>query len=125
VIDNLTIASSPTTSVNIDIQPGSFPNSLNPRSQGVIPVAILTTDTFDAVTVDPLSVEFGPKGAMETHGQGHIEDVNGDGHLDLVLHFNTQDTGIQCGQASAALTGETFAGQLIQGSDSIQTVGCR
>jgi hypothetical protein len=125
VIDNLTIASSPTTSVNIDIQPGSFPNSLNPRSQGVIPVAILTTGTFDAVTVDPLSVEFGPKGAMEAHGQGHIEDVNGDGHLDLVLHFNTQDTGIQCGQTSAALTGETFAGQLIQGSDSIQTVGCK
>jgi hypothetical protein len=44
----------------IDIKPGSFPNSINPRSKGVIPVAILTTDTFDATTVDPLSVTFGP-----------------------------------------------------------------
>lgn len=110
--------------VAIDIKPGSFPNSINPRSKGVIPVAILTTDTFDATTVDPLSVVFGPNGAVEAHEQGHIEDANGDGDLDLVLHFKTQNTGIQCGDTAAALTGQTFSGQAIEGSDSIVTVGC-
>jgi hypothetical protein len=112
-------------SVTVDIKPGSFPNSINPKSNGVIPVAILTTDTFDATTVDPLSVRFGPKGAKEAHKKGHIEDVNHDGEPDLLLHFRTQATGIQCGQTSASLTGETFDGDPIQGSDSIKTVGCK
>jgi hypothetical protein len=111
-------------SVEIDIKPGSDPNSINPKSKGNIPVAILTTGDFDATTVDPLSVEFGPDGATESHGRGHIEDVDGDGDDDLVLHFRTQDTGIQCGDTSASLTGETFGGQAIEGSDSINTVGC-
>lgn len=110
--------------VNIDIKPGSDPNSINPRSKGVIPVAILTTDTFDATSVDPLSVKFGSNEATETHGQGHIEDVEGDGDMDLMLHFRTQDTGIQCGDTSASLTGQTFEDQAIQGADSIVTVGC-
>jgi hypothetical protein len=112
------------TLVSIDIKPGSFPNSINPRSKGVTPVAILTTDTFDATTVDPLSVEFGPNGAMEVHERGHIEDVDGDSDLDLVLHFATQDTGIVCGDTSASLIGEIFDGQAIEGSDAIRIVGC-
>jgi hypothetical protein len=111
--------------VAIDIIPDSFRNSINPKSRGVVPVAILTTDTFDATIVDPLSVEFGPNGATEAHGRGHIEDANKDGRLDLVLHFNTQDTGIQCGDSSASLTGQTFSGQEIEGTDAITTVGCK
>ena len=90
----------------------------------MIPVAILTTDILDATFVDPLSVRFGPKGAKEAHNKGHIEDVNRDGEPDLVLHFKTQATGIQCDDTSASLTGETFDGDPIQGADSIKTVGC-
>ncbi len=111
--------------VAIDIKPGSDTNPINPKSHGVIPVAILSTDAFDATTVDPLSVRFGPKGAQEAHDQGHLEDVDQDGEPDLVLHFHTQETGITCGETSATLTGETFDGDPIQGSDSIKTVGCK
>ncbi len=57
--------------------------------------------------------------------QSALEDVDGDGDTDLILHFRTQDTGIQCGNTSASLTGQTFSGQAIQGSDSIVTVGCK
>lgn len=108
--------------VSIDIKPGSDPNSINPRSKGVIPVAILTTETFDASTVDPTTVQFGPNGAAPVHAA--LEDVDGDTDLDLILHFRTQETGIACGDTEAVLTGETTGGQAIQGSDSVNTVGC-
>ncbi len=123
-IEFVRIASLATT-VAIDINPGSFPNSVNPRNNGVVPVAILTTAAFDATTVNPMSVKFGPNGATEAHGRGHLEDVDGDGDLDLVLHFRTQAAGIVCGATSASLTGQTFGGQSISGTDSVRTVGCR
>ena len=111
-----------TLGVQIDIKPGSDPNSINPRSRGVIPVAILTTETFDASTVDPNTVEFGPNGAAPVHAA--LEDVDGDADLDLILHFKTQETGIACGDTSASLTGETTGGQTIEGSDAVNMVGC-
>jgi hypothetical protein len=51
-------------------------------------------------------------------------DVNHDGDTDLVLQFRTRDTGIACGDAQARLTGQTVAGELVEGFDSIRTVGC-
>lgn len=110
--------------VGIDIKPGSDPNSINPKSKGKIPVAILTSDEFQANTVDPSTVRFGPSGAKAVNKAG-TEDVDKDGDLDLVLHFNSQETGIQCGDPSAVLTGATNSGQAIQGEDAIRTVGCK
>lgn len=111
--------------VEIDIKPGSAPNVINLRAKGVIPVAILTTPTFDATTVDPFSVWFGPGEAREIHQTSHHEDVDGDGDQDLVLHFDTQKAGIRCGDTTASLTGKTSSGQNIQGTDAIVTVGCK
>jgi hypothetical protein len=65
--------------VSIDVKPGSFPNSVNPRSNGVVPVAILTTGSFDALTVDAATLRFsGPAGAPIAHSSPHPEDVDGD-----------------------------------------------
>ena len=126
VLDRLTfepIAS--VVEVAIDIKPGSFPNSINPKSKGKIPVAILTTDSFDATIVDPTTVLFGATGTEAAPVHSALEDVDGDGDTDMILHFKTQETGIQCGDTSASLTGETLGGQAIEGSDSIRTVGCK
>jgi hypothetical protein len=111
--------------VTIDLKPGSDPAPINPKSQGKIPVAILTTDTFDATMVNAATVRFGATGTEAAPVQVAVEDVNDDGRPDLLLDFNTQDTGIQCGVTSASLIGQTFNGQVIEGSDSIQTVGCQ
>lgn len=122
---SLRVLTSPlVATVQIDIKPGSFPNSINPRSRGKIPVAILTTDTFDATTANPATVRFGPTGTEVGPVHSALEDVDGDGDIDLILHFITRATGIKCGDVSALLTGKTFGGQAIQGSDSITTVGC-
>jgi hypothetical protein len=43
----------------------------------------------------------------------------------MILYFNTQETGIQRGDTSASLTGETVGGQAIEGSDALRTVGCK
>ena len=106
--------------VQIDIKPGEDPPAINPGSKGVTPVAILSTPTFDATTVDPNSVKFGPTGASPVHTS--IEDVNGDGIPDLMFQFNTAQTGIAAGNTQACLTGKTTSGLNIVGCDTIQTV---
>ena len=102
----------------IDIKPGSDPNSININSNGVIPVAILTTECFDAADVDPETVRFGPAEASPVHYA--LEDVDGDG--DMILHFKTQETSIVLGDAEASLTGETYNGQKIVGTDSVKVI---
>ncbi len=111
--------------VEIAIKPASAPNSINPHDRGVISVAILSTDAFDATTVDPRSVKFGPAGAPAQNAVGRIEDINNDGIPDLVLQFPTQATGIACGETSAKLTGKTLQGTSIQGTGSIVTIDCK
>jgi len=112
-------------SIAIDIKPGDDANRLNPAANGNIAVAILTTDTFDALQVDPQSVAFGPAGASESHGRGHVVDVDADGDVDLLLHFRIRQTGIQCGDVEAMLSGTTYDGQSVTGVDAIATVACQ
>jgi len=111
--------------VTVDIKPGSATNPINLKAKGVIPVAILSDATLDATTLDVRSIRFGPGGAVEVHGKGHVEDVNGDGRNDLVLHFDVQASGIACGATSASVSGQTSSGRQFSGSDAVSTTGCR
>jgi hypothetical protein len=94
------------------------------HSQGVVPVAILTTDHFDATTVDHTTVRFG--NASEAHvrrqtgqPQRHEEDFDGDADIDLVFHFRVSDTGYDCDTTNTTLTGSTSAGlQIVAGGEA-------
>lgn len=108
----------------IDIKPGSFPNSINSDSKGVIPVAILTTDDFDASAVDPFSVtlegmEVQVKG--KSGNAGSMEDVDGDGDLDLVVQI-VDDGTLVLGDSTATLTALTHEGGQVFGIDAISIV---
>jgi hypothetical protein len=120
----------PVLEVAIDIKPGNSQNTINPGSNGVIQVAILTTSVadgdavdFDAADVDPATVAFGPGGATPVHPI-RLKDVDHDGDGDLLLHFGTSAAAIACGDTTATLTGATFAAQLFTGTDAVRTVGC-
>ncbi len=107
-------------SVEIDIDPGNDPNFINLLCPSPIPVAILTTDTFDATDVDLATLAFGPAGAPPTGTE--LTDVNDDGITDLVSFYQTVQTGIVFGDTEACLTGQTLDGTPFEGCDSIVTI---
>ncbi|MGB7292995.1 MAG: hypothetical protein WBD99_12555 [Thermodesulfobacteriota bacterium] len=114
--------------VDIDVKPGIDPNLINCNNiRGVIPVAILATEVFDATTVDHTTVSF--EGACETHVRDktgelrrHEEDVDGNGYTDLVFHFLMGDSNLDCDSMEARIVGETFSGQAFKGSDSVHMI---
>ena len=115
----------PVTFIDVDVKPYSQNDNINPRSSGLVAVAVLTSDVFDALQIDPDTVQFGPDGAAKVHGQTHVMDVDNDGDTDLLFHFRMTKTGIQCGDTEATLTGQTWDETLVSGTDNIRTVGCR
>ena len=111
--------------VAIDIKPGNYPNPINLGSNGVIPVAILSSPDFDATTVKPETVFLGGAG-VALRGKGnkemaHEEDVNGDGLIDMVVQVETQAAGLWT-SGDVILTAETSSGLLIQGYDEVVIV---
>ena len=118
--------------VSIDVKPGSFPNSINVESHGTIPVAILSTDGFDAPgSIDPASLTFGRtgeepslayRGKKDPRPQVGYEDVNGDGRLDVVAHFHAADSGFWADDEAAHLRGKTYDGGDFAGSDAVRIV---
>jgi hypothetical protein len=85
-------------------------------------VAVLSAPDFDALQVDMVSVKFGPNAATTSHFR--VGDANADGLPDLLLRFENLELGITCGLRQLQLTGRTYAGQEIYGSDFIRTVSC-
>lgn len=109
VSENLLYADEENTiEVYIDIKPGACPNYLSIRCQGFIQVAILGTPEFDVSTIDPIEIELEREGFEEIKPvRWTYEDVatpfynkvnqcdchvlGGDGYVDLVLKFETQN----------------------------------
>ena len=112
--------------VGIDIKPGSDVSPINPGSYGKIPVAILSTPTFNAPEqVDRTSLTFGRSGSetsLAFCSQGG-EDVNGDGRLDLLCHFYTQQTGFQPDDTEGILKGQTVEAIPVEGRDAVRVMG--
>ncbi|WP_430506312.1 hypothetical protein [Haloparvum sp. PAK95] len=117
--------------LEVDVKPDSDENAINPRSEGVVPVAVLQTDAFDP-TSENVNYRFGAKdvvadgdGARPRHG-GHVEDVDDDGRHDLVLHFPVDGTGFDGDEEEGLLHWERDhrdAHHGRSGSDDVRIVG--
>jgi hypothetical protein len=112
-------------SVCVDIKPGSYPNTINLGSNGVVPVAILSSATFDARTVNPSTVTLA-SAPVKLTGKGtpmsSYQDVNGDGRLDLVVQITTSAFQLTLSDTMAVLKGKTNGGVSIKGTDTIRVV---
>jgi hypothetical protein len=110
--------------INIDIKPGATSIArINPKSRGSIPVALLSSDDFDALKADSGSVRFGPSGTEATAlrcGKGG-EDVNGDGRLDLVCHFDNQAAAFDPSDEEGIVTG-TIGGMPFEGRGDLKVI---
>ncbi len=115
----------PVRDVAIDIRPGSEENVVNPGANGVLPVAILSNEGFDATTIDPLSVKLAEAGVrVRPNGapMAFRQDADGDGRADLVLHVESGELALAPGDTIAQLTGK--AGSLsVRGRDHVRVVG--
>jgi hypothetical protein len=108
--------------VDVDVVPGKDTNRINLGRPGLVQVAVLGDEDVDVTTIDPMSMAFGPEGAPAL--KYWLRDVDGDGDLDLLLLFQVESTGIQCGDTTAPLTGYTYDGLPVVGTGAITTVGC-
>lgn len=114
----------PTQVVDLDIKPGSVPNSINRVAGGMIPVAVLSSAEFDVATLDFGSLTFGRTGAEASLAfcGPVLEDVNADGLPDAVCHFRTADSCFLLTDTAGVLKGFTMDGMRVRGTDSVRIV---
>jgi hypothetical protein len=98
--------------VHVDVKPGSCPNPLRlPKeiggASGELPVAILGTEDFDTMTIDPATIRITREGVegevaplrwanedIATPYEGEpcgCHDLEGDGFMDLTVKFSRQE----------------------------------
>jgi len=120
--------------MEIDIKPGNEQNNINLKSNGVVPVAVLTTEQFDAATVDPATALFA--GAAPRHWG--IEDIDDDGDQDIIFHFRTQELDLDEDSTEATLTAQTAqltgpmtmtaqvsSGTIVSGTDEVKIISSK
>jgi hypothetical protein len=116
------LGSSVNIPVSIDIRPRLAINPISRTAGTVVPVAILSSASFNALTaVNRTSLTFGHAGteASFIHCNTLGQDVNADGYMDLVCQFNGTLGGFQMGDTTGYLRGTTLQGNTIHGSDAV------
>ena len=140
VIDEHGFMSDPdTTTVNvsyiyidIDIKPGSYQNSINLNSHGVIPVAFLTSKDFDASTIDPSTITLYGEDFVNSLAKfrrkknpvpmAFLEDVDEDSDLDLIIHLDTEKLANFELKEICEMGALTYDGFVVFGSDMVRIV---
>lgn len=116
---------SPFIPVSIDIKPGSYPNSINLGSNGVVPVAIFGSADFGVVQINISTVKLaGAKVKANNKDKLNFSysDMNNDGFTDVVVKISTTELQLTTSDTKANLEGQLINGDIIKGSDSVRIV---
>jgi len=112
--------------IAILIKPGNtaIAAPINPRSHGKIPVAILGGPEFNTGSIVVSTLTFGSTGKEDSLSKCNPErvDLNGDGLLDLLCHFNNQDAHFKLTDAEGTVRGEMEDGTQFEGSGYLKVI---
>ena len=131
--------------VYFDIKPATCPNSVQTKAKGVLPAAVLGTETFDVRDIDPATIRLTREGFtgtvapirwsyedVETPFEGVLcgcDSAGPDGHTDLTLKFSLPTVVSTLGLESAkgqtielVIVGMLEDGTEIRGADCVQVL---
>jgi hypothetical protein len=118
----------PVTEIQIDIKPGSSQNRIYLPYNWFVPVAILSSETFDPATVDPTAIDLAGAG-VAVWGCGDVLmavlwDINCDDVDDLLFIVMTADIDLDqiTEDGYAILTAETYDGEALEGRDHVTII---
>jgi len=126
----------------VDVKPGSDVNPLNLKSNGVLPVAICGSETFDVAQIDPDSLRLngvaplrwgyedvcGQDDTSTDPGMNGDDEEMPDGYEDMTLKFNTQDIAGTLGEVwrgkieTLTMVGFFLDGSSILGEETVRIV---
>jgi hypothetical protein len=115
----------PVQYINIDIKPGNAePAPINPKAKGMVPVALLSSNEFNALDVELNTLTFGATGDERSFRRcgKEGEDVNRDGRPDLVCHFENEAAGFVRGDLAGVVKGKTKGGKSFEGRGDLKVV---
>ena len=108
------------------IYPQVLADAIRLPAANVIPVAILSSETFDSTTIDPASLTLVAP-ALNLMGSSNAarckeRDVNGDGLVDLLCQFELAHLPIKSGFSMAMLQGRTTDGIAVRAEVPVHIV---
>ena len=111
--------------IGVDVRPGDDTGAINPRSPGMLAVALLGDAEFDVAQVDPAGVLVaGVPIRVLPNGQpmADFEDTDADGFMDLVVHVRVAELDLVGDDAEILVTATTWSGMSLSGSDGVKLV---
>lgn len=109
------------THIALDIEPASTNNSIPYGSAALLPVALLSSIGFLPSVVQGGDIVLAGARPV-TRGRtwlSNASDLNGDGVLDLILHFRPSEMLLDARTTTLVLEGTTLAGERLRGTDRV------
>ncbi|HSG50263.1 MAG TPA: PKD domain-containing protein [Longimicrobiales bacterium] len=112
--------------LRIQVGSGRWNRIPAPAGNGVFPAVVFGMEALAVTEMDWDRFRLGEGEAAPLRDAGHtpvVADVDGDGLLDLRLHFRARDAGLQVGVTEACLTGAALDGAPLLGCGVVQVAG--